>query len=123
MVAARVGNRAGKVNWGCLLTLVVLAAAVYYGIDAGFRYARYFQLKDEMQTVANFATALDDEAIVRRLRAKVDELGLPADARRFRVRRRSRPREIIITTSWPDTVRLPFYNLPVTHRPEVRGQL
>jgi hypothetical protein len=118
-----VSGRAGKVRWGCLATVAVLAVAVWYSIPLGKTYLQYYRLKDEMKAQANFAVNIDDETIRRRLRAKVDELELPPEARRITIRRRSRPREVIITTSWPDTLSLPFYRLPVTFRPEVRAGL
>jgi hypothetical protein len=119
----RLRSRRGKTRWGCLLTLVLLGVGIYYGIGIVQSYLRYYQLKDEMTVQARYAVNIDDDAIRRRLRAKADELALPAEAKRFSIRRRSRPREIIITTSWQDTLSLPFYHLLWTYRPEVREKL
>jgi hypothetical protein len=118
-----VSGRSGKVRWGCLFSLAVLGLCIYYGIPIGQSFIQYYRMKDEMQVQANFAVNIGDDAIRRRLSAKADELKLPADARRVSIRRRSRLREVVISTSWPDTLNLPLYRFPITFRPEVRAGL
>lgn len=108
---------------GCLFTLLLLAVAVYYGIDIGGKYLRYYQMLDEMKVQARFAPNLSDDVIRRRLRAKADQLNLPPDARKITIRRRARPREIFITTSWQDTLVLPFVRHVTTFQPEAREPL
>jgi hypothetical protein len=103
--------------------VVLVAAGIYYGIPIARLYIDYYQMKDEMQVQARFAVNIDDDAIRRRLRAKAEELGLPPESRRISIVRRSRPREIVITTTWPDTLRLPLYKRPITLRPEARAGL
>lgn len=120
---ARLHSRAGKTNAGCLLTLLVLGAVGYYGAGAGAAYFRYWQLLDEMKSQARFAPTLEDPVIRRRLVTKAQELELPAEASRFVIRRLARPREIVITTRWQDTVNLPFYNWVITFQPEARALL
>jgi hypothetical protein len=123
MVGRLATGRAGKINIGCLASLAALALIVYVGIGAGGGFLRYVRMKDEMGVQARFATNLGDAEIRARIRATADTLGLPRDARKITIRRRGRPREIIITTSWPDTIVLPFYRIPITYRPEVRAPL
>jgi hypothetical protein len=118
------GNRRGKGHYGCLLTLLLMAVGGYYGVQAGTVWLRYYQMKDEMQVQANFAPNLEDAAIRRRLKGKAEELGLPADAQRINIRRRSRPREIIISTTWQDTLDFrPFPVKVITLQPEVKARL
>ena len=119
----RVRNDGGKTKMGCLLVLVLLGASVYYGIAPTQSQIRYVQMKDYMRTQARFATNLDDDVIRRRLRDKSTELHLPTDAHRISIRRRGRPREIIISTTWQDTLPLPFRQLIVTRKPEARSAL
>lgn len=122
-MVVNVRGRAGRVKIGCLLTLVVAAAAAYYSMDGIRVYFRYWQLKDEMRSVARLAPGLDDATIHRRLRAKAETLDLPSSAHRFTIRRLARPREIRITTSYDDTVKLPFYQHTFHFKPEVRAPL
>ena len=118
------GNRSGRLNVGCLLSVVVLIAGVYYGIGIGKVYLRYWQMLDEMRTQARQAPGLEDIVIRRRLLQRSEELGLPKEADKFSLKRRARPREILITTSWADTLRFPpFGVLPVAMRPEARAPL
>ncbi len=98
----------GKRRLGCLITLLLLTASGYYGVEVGTAYLKYYRMVDEMNVQARFAPNLDDGMIRRRLRRKATELQLPPDAQKITIRRRSRPREIIIRISWLDTLDLPF---------------
>ena len=123
MVAPRDRRRSGKVPIRFLLTLLLVGGAVFYGIGPARGYLKYYVMKDEMQVQARFAVNLSDTDIRRRLRAKATELKLPSDAQHITIRRRGRPREITVSTSWPDTIVLPFYTIPFTYRPSVRAPL
>lgn len=123
MVAERLADRAGRVHLKALLTLAVFAAVIYYGLDAVGGYLKYYQMRDEMRVQARFAGHQTDAEIRRKLRAKATELGLPSDAQRIVVRRQGRPRMVTITTSWPDTIAVPFYEIRFTYRPEARAPL
>lgn len=123
MVTRRPASRAGKVPVKFLVTLAVFAVLIYYAVGAVASYVTYYQMKDEMRVQARFASNLTDEDIRRRLRTKATELKLPSEAQRITVRRQARPREIVLTVSWPDTIALPFYRWVHTYRLEVRAPL
>jgi hypothetical protein len=108
---------------GFLLTLAALGGGVYYGIEPARGYVKYYRMKEAMQAQAHFAANATDADIRRQLQARAKALGLPPDAQRFTIRRRGRPREVIVSTSWTDTLALPFYAVPFTYRPEVRAPL
>ena len=116
-------GRRGASRIGCLFTLLLVAVGGYYAANRGGVYWRYYQMKDAMRAEARLAPSIDDDVIRRRLVARADELGLPREAQRFRIRRRSRPREIVISTEWQETIELPFVQRVLTMRPEVRAQL
>ena len=122
-MVSRLRGRAGKVPIKFLVTVSVFGGIVYYGIGAASGYLKYVQMKDEAGVMARFATNQTDEVIRRRLRDKATELALPPDAQRITVRRRARPREVIITTAWPDTIVLPFYRWAHTYKVEARAPL
>ena len=116
-------GRKGASTRGCLFTLVVLGVIGYYGVGVGSAYLRYWEMLDEMKSQARFAPTLEDQVIRRRLVTKAQELELPTEATHFVIRRLERPREIVITTHWKDTIDLPFYNWVITLAPEARALL
>jgi hypothetical protein len=119
----RAQGQRGKTGKGCLLTLLVFAVAGYYGVGAGQAYLRYYQMLDEMKSQARLGPGLDDAVIRRRLVTKAQELELPGEATKFIIKRLARPREMVITTRWQETIELPFYHWVVTLRPEARALL
>jgi hypothetical protein len=120
----RLGDRRGITRLGCLFSLLLLATGVYYGVALGGVYMSYYRVQDEMRTQAKVAPSVDDATIRRRILRKIDQLALPAEARReLQVQRTLRPREIRIHTTYQDTLVLPFYKYVVTLKPEARQPL
>ena len=113
----------GASRYGCLITILLVVVASYYGVDIGGVYLRYWQMLDEMRSVARLAPNLDDDTIQRRLHAKAEALDLPAQAHRFAIRRSSRPRGIQISTSYAETVTLPFTTYTIRLNPVARAPL
>jgi len=104
-------GRRGASSTGCLLSLLVFAAALYYAVNIGEVYFRYYRLLDEMQSRARLAAALDDGTIRRRLQAAVQDIGVPENANtNLRIRRSLSPREINIETSYSESVHLPLFH-------------
>jgi hypothetical protein len=120
---ARLPNERGLTRTGCLFTILVLVAVVYFGLPVAGMYLRYYRMETEMQTQARFAPSITDDTIRRRLLQTIDDLGLPVEAKRLTIRRISRPREIIIRTSWEETITLPFYTRTQRFAPEVRERM
>lgn len=104
MVIPSLPSRRGGSTAGCLVSLTIFVAAVYYGILFGQPWFRYYQLRDEMRVSARLAPTLSDGVIKRRLEQKADELALPDEARKFEISRSGKPRKIIITTKYSETV-------------------
>ncbi len=122
MVMAKLRSRRGSSTSGCLISLLLFVAAVYYGIHLGQPWVRYYQLVDEMRVSARLAPTLSDAVIRRRLEQKVDELNLPADAKKFQITRSGNPRKIVISTLYSETVTVPllthtFLFTPMTEEP------
>jgi len=108
---------------GCLFWILILVAISYFGVEVGTIYLRAWRMEDEMKTQAAFAPSLTDETIRRRLLLKIEELQLPEEARRITIRRTARPREILIATSYDQTLELPFYSRIIRFNLEVRQGL
>jgi len=111
MVTATSSSRRGSSTSGCLFSLLILVAGIYYGIHFGEPWLRYYRLLDEMRVSARLAPSLNDGVIRRRLEAKVVELGLPEEAKKFQITRTGRPRRITITCEYSETVKV----TPFTH--------
>jgi hypothetical protein len=96
---------------GCLISLVVLVAVLYYGVNIGVVYFRYYRLVDEMGTQARLAAALDNGTIQRRIADAVKDIGLPdAASSNLQITRSATPRQIIIETTYNESVHLPLFN-------------
>ncbi len=93
----RLGRR-GASSTGCLFSLLVFVAVLYYGVNIGEVFFRYYRLLDEMRSQAALAPSLDDGTIRRRIQATAQEIGLPPEAQQIKVVRRASPREIVIET-------------------------
>ncbi|OGU14105.1 MAG: hypothetical protein A3K13_05445 [Gemmatimonadetes bacterium RIFCSPLOWO2_12_FULL_68_9] len=118
----RLGRR-GASRYGCLVGILLFVAALYYGVEMGAVYLRYWQMLDEMRSVTRLAPSLDDATIRRRLHAKAEELDLPTPAHRFIIRRSARPREIRVSTSYTETLTLPFTTYTIRLTPTARAPL
>jgi hypothetical protein len=103
-VVRRTGNRAGKTRLGCLFTLVVLAAVLYVGFNAGEVYFRYYRLQDFVNGQAGLAAVLTDDVILTRLVGYSDTLGVGLGPRDWHVVRSWSPREIRIDAEYRDSI-------------------
>jgi hypothetical protein len=108
---------------GCLFSLLVFVAVLYYGVNIGEVYLRYYRLLDEMRTQAVLANALDDGTIRRRIQSAAQDIGLPAEAQRVSIVRRPSPREIVIETEYRETVKLPLFSHTFTFHPKATQPL
>ncbi len=108
MVTPNLRSRRGASTMGCLVSLVLFAAAIYYGIHLGAPWVRYYQMMDEMRVSARLAPTLSDGVIQRRLEQKADELGLPPEAKKFQITRSGKPRKILISSEYSETVEVPL---------------
>jgi len=103
-------SRRGASSAGCLLSLLIFVAVLYYGVNIGEVYFRYYRLLDEMQSQARVAAALDNGTIQRRIASAIQEIGLPDDAsNKLQITRSLTPREIIIESDYAETVNLPLF--------------
>lgn len=80
-------NRAGRTKLGCLVSLLLFASVVYFGLNIGNHFWKDYQLRDTMRAEARFAARRTDTAIVLHIAAKADSLGLPPEAGNVQVRR------------------------------------
>lgn len=119
MVRRQGWSRRGASTLGCLATLILFLGALYYGTAVGRVYFRYYGLVDAMEAQARFARNQTDGVIRRNLLGRIDELGIPAEARRLVIRRSGPPNQLLIRTEYHESVKLPFRTIQITFRPKV----
>jgi len=109
MVTVRTPGRRGASSLGCLVSLLIFVAALYYGVHIGEVFFRYYRLVDEMDSQARLASAIDNGTIRRRLEAAIQDIGLPQDAAdNLEITRIPDPRKIHIETQYNERVQLPL---------------
>lgn len=123
MVKRPFAGRRGASSTGCLVSLLFLVGALYYGVNIGELFFRYYRLLDEMQTQAALAPSLDDGTIRRRIQAAAQDIGLPPEAQKIRIARRTSPREIVIETEYSESVSLPLFNHTFNFHPKATQPL
>lgn len=111
-----VRRRLGRSNFGCLLALLLVVTAVYFGVSVGEPYLRYYRYLDGMKQEARFSARFTDEEIQRRLSALADSLGLPEAAGKVRVRRASN--RISLSTSYYERVEMPLIVRDILFTPQ-----
>ena len=116
-----VTTRRGASSIGCLFGVLLLAAVVYFGVNVGEAYWRFYQFRDDMQVEARFAGHNTNDVILTRLRAAADSLGLPEAAGHVIIRR---VRGIIsIESSYDEPVELPGHVRELHFHPRAEGPL
>lgn len=119
-----VTGRRGASSTGCLISLALFVGFLYYGVNIGEVWFRYYRLVDEMKTQARLATALDDGTIRRRLQAAITDIGIPDSAGRVLVIVRSaQPREIRIESHYSEKVSLPLFHRSFSFHPKASQPL
>ena len=119
-MVAREQSRRGGSTLGCLFSLALFVAALYYGVHIGEVYLRHYRLLDAMRFQAHLAPNIRDDAVIdRRLTAAADSI--LGQTPRFRIDRS--PRRITIQTEYSDRVALPFFKHTFLLRPRAEAPL
>jgi hypothetical protein len=116
-----VRRAAGRSTLGCLVALLVVTAAIYFGVNIGEVYWKYYRYQDAMQQEARFAQMRTDQAIARRLVSVADSLALPDAAREVKIRREESTRRISITAEYAQRVELPGFVRTFHFAPRAEG--
>ncbi len=113
--------RRGASSLGCLFWLMIVVAVIYFGINVGEIYWRYYEYQDDMKQEVRFAANSTNDKILSRLRARADSLGLPDDARNIALRRTQKM--ISIEAEYYERIELPGYARDVLFHPHAEGPL
>ena len=116
-----VRGRGGRVSLGCLFSLLLVTAALYFAVNVGEVYWRYYRYRDAMRQEARFAHMRTDQAIVRRLTSVADSLGLPDGAHHVAIRRDADRRHVSIAADYAERVELPGFVRTVRFSPRAQA--
>jgi hypothetical protein len=111
----------GRSTLGCLLALLLFTTALYFGVNVGEVYWRYYRYKDAMQQEVRFAQMRTDPAIAGRLGAVAEGFGLPDAARQVQIHRDERARRIFISARYSERVELPGFVRILHFTPRAEG--
>ena len=114
-------RRRGASSLGCLFSLLILAAIIYFGVNIGEVYWRNYQYEDDMRQQVRFASHKTNDQITTELRAQADSLGLPEAAGQVTVRRSQTM--ISVESEYYATLELPLYARDVLFHPHAEGPL
>src|SRR5690606_20652870 len=101
-------NRRGGSRLGCLIPLLLLGGFAYAAILFGRPWFAYRQYQDEMTAVVNMNQIISDSAMMVRIIARADSLGLPPQAKRIECRRLNDPPRLEVRAEYTQTVKVPF---------------
>ena len=120
-MVGRPRGRRGANTLGCLVTLALFTAALYYGVHIGEVYLRYYRVLDAMRFQASIASDAKDDVLQRRLVATGDSiLGQSVP---FEVTRGGNPPRISIRTEYEERVELPLFHHTFVFRPRADSPL
>lgn len=114
-----VSARPGRSTLGCLIPLLLVAAIIYFGINVGEVYFRFYQFQDAMRQEVRFAAHNSDAVIVRRLQQQADSLGLPEAAGVVTLQRDGR--HIEMESEYYEHIELPLFVREVHFNPHAEG--
>lgn len=113
--------RRGGSSLGCLFTLLIVAAVVYFGVNIGEKYWRFYEFQDDMKQEARFAAHSPTDKILLRLRARADSLDLPDDAHDITIERTAK--DISIEAEYFERLEFPLFVREVRFHPHAEGPL
>lgn len=100
---------------------MIVAAAIYFGVNVGEAYWRFYQFQDAMRQEVRFARQIPDDRIKLHLSALADTLGLPQEATDITVdRTRS---DISVSAVYSERVELPLFARLIRFNPRAQGPL
>ena len=114
-----VSPRRGLSSLGCLVSLLLTAAVVYFAIGIGEHYFRFYQYQDSMRQEVKFAAHNSDALILRHLREQADSLGLPEAAGEVSLQRDGR--HIELESEYYVHIELPMFIREVRFNPHAEG--
>ena len=103
-----VSARSGRSSIGCLFMLLLVSAGIYFGLNIGEAYWRFYQYEDAMKQELKFNGLRSDSLIIAHLWVQADSLGLPEDAKELSIERDPATRVIKVSADYTEQIELPL---------------
>lgn len=114
-----VRTRYGRSQLGCLMSLLIGAAIVYFGFNIGSALWDNYQYLDRMKQEVRFAASRSDAVIKRRISAFADSLNLPEAAQNVHVKRGNKV--IVIWAEYYHVIEFPGFAREIRFNPQASG--
>jgi hypothetical protein len=101
--------------------LLLVAAALYFGVNVGEAYWRFYEYEDAMRQEVRFAKQIPDDRIKLHLSALADSLGLPEEAGEVIINRTTE--DISVSAEYSEQVELPLFVRQIRFKPHAEGRL
>jgi hypothetical protein len=101
--------------------LLVVAAVLYFGVNIGEVYWRFYEYEDAMRQEVRFAAQIPDERMKLHLSALADSLGLPEEAGDVTIDRTKT--DISVSAEYSEQVEFPLFVRQIRFKPHAEGRL
>ena len=113
--------RRGRSSLGCLFLLLLVAIAMYFGVNVGEAYWRFYEFQDAMRQEVRFARQIPDDRMKLHLSAFADSLGLPEDATDITVERTTT--NISVSAEYTERLQFPLFAREIRFAPRAAGPI
>ena len=114
-------RRRGRSSLGCLLVLLIVAVALYFSVNVGEAYWRFYEYQDAMRQEVRFAAQIPDDKMKLHLSALADSLGLPEEAHDITIDRTRT--DISVSAQYGEQVQLWLFTRTIHFEPHAEGRL
>ena len=114
-------SKRGRSSMGCLVALLLVAVAMYFGVNVGEAYWRFYEYQDAMRQEVRFAKQIPDDRIKLHLKAYADSLGLPEEATDITVNRTNS--DISVSAEYAEQIAIPGFARQIRFNPRAQGPL
>lgn len=113
--------RRGRSSLGCLFVLLLVAAALYFGVNIAEVYWRFYEFQDAMRQEVRFAAQIPDDRMKLHLSALADSLGLPQEAADVTINRSKT--DISVSAEYAEQVEFPLFVRQIHFKPHAEARL
>lgn len=108
-------RRSGAISLGCLVSLLFVAAVLYFGVPAAEIYVRARRFQDALEQETQLHGKQPDYQIRAHLAVLADSLGMPPEAGKVDIARKNG--RVTVSSEYEESVQLPGRTRSIVFRP------